>query len=157
MIGKLNTNEIEDLLHQQVIGRIACHADGVTYIVPVSYAYDGEHIYVHTHEGMKVKMMRKNPEVCFETDAMDNMANWKSVIAWGKFEEVSDTNGREDALRSLVGRILPLVSSETTHLCPHWPFPPANLNEIKGIVFRIKLNDKTGRFEKNTAYTSSTS
>jgi len=155
MIGILHENDVEDVLQQQVIGRIACHADGVPYIVPVSYAYDGQYIYVHTHEGMKVNMMRKNPEICFEVDVMDDMANWKSVIAWGKFEEVIAPDDREYALRILVDRILPLPSSETTHLCPHWPFPPDNLNEIKGIVFRVRLNDKTGRFEKNTAYTAS--
>jgi hypothetical protein len=156
MLGKLNAYEIEDLLHQQLIGRIACYADGVPYIVPVSYAYDGQYIYVHTKEGMKVNMMRTSPEICFETDTMDNTANWKSVIAWGKFQELFDKEEREHALRILVDRILPTVSSETTHLCPNWPFPPTNLNEIKGIVFRVKLTDKTGRFEKNTEYTAST-
>lgn len=157
MIGKLNDEEIEQVLQEQLIGRIGCHADGVTYIVPVSYAYDGEYIYVHTAEGMKINIMRKNPGICFETDAMDNMANWKSVIAWGKFEEVTGKQDREYALRQLLDRVLPVVSSETTHLCSHWPFPPANLDEIKGIVFRIKLTEKTGRFEKNTEYSKTSS
>jgi len=56
------------VLTSQLIGRIGCHADNVTYVVPVSYVYDGDSIYSHTHEGMKINMMRENPDVCFEAD-----------------------------------------------------------------------------------------
>ena len=156
MLGKLEPNEIEEVLHRQMIGRIACHADGETYIVPVSYAYDGSYIYVHTRPGMKINMMRKNPYVCFETDIMENMANWKSVIARGNFEELTSPIERQEALKVLLDRILPLESSETTHLSALWPFKPRDNNEIKGIVFRILLVEKTGRFETNNQNVSHT-
>ena len=87
MIGNLTNPEIEDLLLSNVIARIGCHAYGVTYVVPTCYAYDGEFVYCHSEEGMKIDMMRQNPAVCFEVDSLDSMANWKSLIAWGKFEE----------------------------------------------------------------------
>ena len=154
MIGELKPEEIEDVLTHQVLGRIACHANGITYIVPVSYAYDGQYVYLHSKEGKKVSMIRANPDICFETDQMENMANWKSVIAWGKCEELISEKDREAALKSLVERILPLISSETTHLTAHWPFPPEHMGEIKGIVFRIKLLTKTGRFEKSEVHLS---
>ena len=149
MLGILNDKEIETVLSKQVIGRIACHANDLTYIVPISYAYDGHYVYAHTKEGMKIDMMRKNPKICFEVGEMKDMANWKSVIAWGEFEELSEPNLRNEAMKKLVDRILPLVSSETTHLSPHWPFPANDVGEMKGIAFRIKLNKKTGRFESS--------
>jgi len=148
MFGILNEDEIHEVLKSQVLGRIGCNHEGVTYVVPISYAYDGKYIYCHSREGMKVKMMRKNPKVCFEVDEMTNMANWKSVIGWGDFEELTSSEDRKVALDYLVNRILPIVSSETTHLSPHWPFPPKNMEDIKGVVFRIKLESKTGRFER---------
>ena len=83
MFGKLNNEEIEGLIQSQLIGRIGCHADDVTYVVPISYAYDGTYLYGHTYEGMKVDMMRKNPKICFEVDSTRNLANWQSVIGWG--------------------------------------------------------------------------
>ena len=152
MFGKLNTNEIEEVLIQQIVGRIGCHADDTTYIVPVSYAYDGEYIYGHTFEGMKVNMMRKNPKVCFQADKMKekDMANWQSVIAWGEFEELKQPDERRLALQKLNERVLPLISSETMHLSAQWPFPPEDAGSIKGIVYRIRLKEKTGRFEKST-------
>lgn len=152
MIGKLQDNEIEQVLHQQVLGRLGCHADETTYIVPISYAYDGEFIYVHTQEGRKIDMMRKNPKVCFQTDIMKNMANWKTVIAWGEYEELKSEQQRRHALQYLIDRILPIISSETTHLSPQWPFAPEDMNEIKGIVFRIRLQNKSGRFERNEVH-----
>jgi len=149
MFGELTPREIEETIHSQVIGRIGCHADDVTYVVPVSYAYDGEYIYGHAHEGMKVKMMRKNPKVCFEVDIMQNMANWKSVIAWGEFEELTDSKVRHHALQHLLDRILPVITSATTKISPEWPFAPADMASIKGVVFRIRLSQRTGRFENN--------
>ncbi|HKH60810.1 MAG TPA: pyridoxamine 5'-phosphate oxidase family protein [Flavitalea sp.] len=149
MLGVMDIIEIEDVLQRQVVGRIGCHANDITYVVPISYAYDGTYIYGHTREGMKVDLMRINPAVCFQVDDMKDMANWKSVIAWGDYEELDDSADRAKALRVLEGRILPLVSSETTHLSPLWPFPANNIDVIKGIVFRIPLKKKTGRFENN--------
>lgn len=149
MLGKLTMPEIERLLSEEVVGRIGCSNGQMVYIVPISYAYDGEYIYCHTHEGLKVDIMRNNPRVCFEVDHLQNMANWQSVVAHGTFEELVDEKLRKDALQRLHGRVLPLVSSETTHLSRDWPFPPAEFNKIAGVTFRVRLEEKTGRFEKS--------
>jgi nitroimidazol reductase NimA-like FMN-containing flavoprotein (pyridoxamine 5'-phosphate oxidase superfamily) len=148
MLGKLSMSEIEELLHHQLIGRIGCHFEDTMYVVPISYAYDGHYIYCHTHEGMKIDLMRKNPRVCFEVDHMQNMANWQSVISWGEFEELNDEEERSNALHKLHERILPMIASETTHLSVDWPFTPTEINKIEGVTFRILLGEKTGRFEK---------
>jgi len=152
MFGKLNTEEIEQVLMHQVVGRLGCHADDITYVVPVSYAYDGRFIYGRSFEGMKIDMMREDPKVCFQVDIMNNMSDWQSVIAWGIYEELKNPTERNEALHQLMDRRLPLLSSETTHLSPVWPFTPHDISEIKGIVFRILVTKKTGRFEKKYGY-----
>jgi len=149
MFGNLNAAEIENLLRQEITGRIGCHADDVTYVVPISYSYDGTYIYARTFEGMKLNMMRKNPSVCFQVDHMQNMANWQSVIAWGKFEELTEKQLRNNALKHLIDRHVPLIASKTVQLTAEWPFPAVDLEVIKGVVFRIKVEKKTGRFERN--------
>lgn len=148
MFGKLNSTEIEELLHSQFIGRIACHADGLTYVVPISYAYDGTCIYAHALEGKKMKMMRKNPQVCFEVDDTRHLSDWKSVVAWGTFEELTGEEERTSAIRKLEERALPILTSETMHLTPQWPFPTEDGKDVPGIMFRIRLTEKTGRYEK---------
>jgi uncharacterized protein len=154
MIGKLSEQQVEQLLHEKAVGRIGCCADNMPYVVPISYAYDGTFIYGHTREGMKISMMRKNPVVCFEVDELKDFANWRSVITWGRFEELKEQPEREEALKNLVERMLPLVTSETMHLSIDSPFPPKDINSIKGIVFRIRLHHKTGRYEINSVGTS---
>lgn len=148
MFGTLSTLEMEELLQTNILGRIGCHANNTTYIVPISFAYKNKTIYCHSREGRKIEMMRQNPEVCFEVDKLTDLANWKSIIAWGKFQELTDTKERRDALVYLVNRVLPIVSSETTHLSSSWPFPPDDVNEIKGIVFMINITKMTGRYER---------
>jgi len=147
MFGILEADEIDELLKNQIVGRIGCHADGLTYIVPISYAYDGDSVFMHTHEGRKVNIMRKNPSVCFEVEEMVNMANWKSVIAWGTFQEITDHEERNHALTQLSQRIFPLIASKTVHLSDTWPFESDDFPFAGGIVCKIRVTEKTGRFE----------
>lgn len=109
MIGNLADDKIEVLLKNGLVGRIGCHANGVTYVIPVSYAYDGTCIYVHSQERLKMALMRKNPAVCFEVDNTTDTANWQRVIAWDRFEEVIGPEERTKALRLLNDRVLPFT------------------------------------------------
>ena len=68
MLGELSPEEIEEVLRSEITGRIGCHADGRTYVVPVTYGYQRGYVYCHSSEGLKLRMMRKNPVVCFEVD-----------------------------------------------------------------------------------------
>ena len=148
MLGQLFKSQIDLVLYSQVIGRIGCYADKKIYVVPVTYAYDGKFIYAHSKDGMKIKMMLKNPKVCFEVDVMDNMANWRSVIAWGTFEEMNDKAAQTKGMKILMDRLLPLMASETVKPTVHSMRPEMVEKEIKAIVYRIKILESSGRFEK---------
>lgn len=150
MIAKLKPEQIDELLREQIIGRIACTYNGFVYIVPISYAYDGQSIYVHSLEGRKLDIMRQNPKVCFETDNIQDMTNWRSAIVWGTFKELAGEE-RNKALEILLNRPLPPSSSATTHLGSSWPFYDEELKEIGGVVFKIDITEKTGRYETTSA------
>jgi nitroimidazol reductase NimA-like FMN-containing flavoprotein (pyridoxamine 5'-phosphate oxidase superfamily) len=151
MFGQLQLREVEDVISHQLIARLGCYADGKIYVVPISYAYDGEFIYAFSREGMKVDMMRKNPDVCLQMDNLNYMDNWQSVILWGRFEELVEQEERNDALLKLMSRMLPAVTSEMVRISPHWPFPSDQPENVDGVVYRIRITEKTGRFEKNMA------
>jgi nitroimidazol reductase NimA-like FMN-containing flavoprotein (pyridoxamine 5'-phosphate oxidase superfamily) len=148
MLGKLEQPEIEALLSRQVIGRLGCHAQGTTYIVPVNYVYKNGVIYAHSGPGKKIEMMRKNPKVCFEVDDIKNIFSWKSVIAWGTFEEITDIAEQEQTMQALIHRVMPLVEHATDH-----PSHGITANEydigdkIDLIVYKIRIDKVTGRFE----------
>ena len=148
MYGELSAEEIEDVLKNQLLGRIGCHVNDMTYIVPICYAYDGECVYARTYEGMKIKMMRENPKVCFQVEYIESMVNWKTVVCQGEYEELTDTNKRNKGTQILHERVLPLIANKTLELSPHWPFSSIDPDNIQGIIFCIHLREKTGRFEK---------
>ena len=149
MFGKLTAEQIEEVLQTQFLGHLACHADDQTYLIPISYAYENNSLYVHSEDGMKIKMMRENPKVCIQVDERQDMSNWRSVIGWGQFSEITNEEERKKALQLLVSRQLPILSSSTTHLGNNWPFSSTDVAVIPGIVFKITLDKKTGRFEEN--------
>ena len=136
MVGLLSQDEIEALLRRRRIGRIGYCLEDRPYVVPVSYAYDGSAAYVFSGPGRKIDAMRVQPRVCFEVDDIAESAgavDWRSVIADGVYEELTDDAERRAAL-SLLGKICP--GSRTC-----MPVIPAGM-----IVFRIDLGEKTGRF-----------
>lgn len=147
MLISLTPNQIDEVLKTQLVGRIGCHVNNITYVVPISYAYSDDAIYCHSYEGLKIDMMRQNPEVCFEVDVLENLASWKSVIAWGDFEELVDKSDRDDAIKILLSRTLPLISSKTMQLGEEWPFTTTSQDDVKGILFKINVKNKTGKCE----------
>ena len=148
MLGQLNESQIENLLKEQVIGRIACQAQGEIYIVPVNYVYRNDYIYGHSAEGKKIRMMRENPNVCFEVDNIQTVFRWQSVIVNGTYEEIIDIEEKQQAMQGLIHRIMPLVTSPSGH-------PSHGITENEGdigtvvelIVYRIRISEKSGRFE----------
>jgi nitroimidazol reductase NimA-like FMN-containing flavoprotein (pyridoxamine 5'-phosphate oxidase superfamily) len=149
MLGELSARQINAVLFNEVIGRIGCHSNGRTYIVPITYVFDGEAVYAHSADGLKIQMMRANPNVCFQVDQRENLANWRSVVAWGMYQELRE-KAALDALELLIARLSPLVISETAHLHDHLADAPekALKNPPKHIMYRIHLTEKTGRFER---------
>jgi nitroimidazol reductase NimA-like FMN-containing flavoprotein (pyridoxamine 5'-phosphate oxidase superfamily) len=151
MLGWLSSDEIEKLLNSTVVARLGCHAEGRTYVVPITYAYDGESVIVQSADGLKVRMMRLNPYVCIQVDHIEDLANWRSVIAWGRFEELRGPEAAA-ALERLRKRLEPLVVSETTRgadtpAAGETPIRPGNGHAS---VYRIRLTEKTGRFERRS-------
>ena len=148
MLGPLTESQMNNLLTMQAVGRIGYHDNKKSYITPVTYAFDGEYIYGQTNEGLKLDIMRKNPFVCFEVDSMLNMANWESVIAWGHFEELVEGEAIK-AREYLYNNILDLLTSATIHLHEHSSSHEIDdSNRIRHIMYRIKITEKTGRYEK---------
>ena len=149
MIGSMTKDQIEHVFRRGLIGRIGCSAENKTYIIPVTYVFDGNYIYTHSQEGMKIDIMRKNPNVCFEVDSIETMTNWRCVIAWGKFEELVKEGERANALKILNDRLMPYLLSETMRPQGLAHSPHRVEKDRKPVVYRINITEMTGRYEKN--------
>jgi nitroimidazol reductase NimA-like FMN-containing flavoprotein (pyridoxamine 5'-phosphate oxidase superfamily) len=130
MIGSLHPDEVEAVLHRQHVGRLACLANGRPYVVPITYAYTGGDVYGHALPGRKLAALRADPRVCFEVDRCDDTDHWCSVVADGRYEEVTEPAERGTALR-LLAAVEPAVVSA--------------VEDALAVVFRLRLTAKTGR------------
>ncbi len=84
---------LEEILREAEIGRLATSVDGQPYVVPVNFAYRDGRIVLHSHrEGLKMRNIAANPQVCFEVDWGEKMEGdspcaygylYRSVIARG--------------------------------------------------------------------------
>lgn len=145
MMGELDAREIDQVLRSESLGRIGCIANGWPYVVPVTYVYDGEYVYTHSSEGTKLRAMRENPLVCFEVEQIRSMANWRTVVARGRFEQLASEE-EERALQLLITRLSRLETSASARLTR-----TEDVHRREGLVrpvlFRIRLENRTGRYE----------
>jgi|SRR5688572_18446194 nitroimidazol reductase NimA-like FMN-containing flavoprotein (pyridoxamine 5'-phosphate oxidase superfamily) len=148
MLGELNKHQIDNLLLSQAVGRIGVSDNGRPYIVPVTFVYDGKAIICQSREGMKLEILRRNPQVCFEVDSMLDMSNWQSVVVWGAFEELKGESAVK-AREYLFDRVLPLMTVSKIHPAQHEVTAVIDdSNRLKPVMFRIVITERTGRFEK---------
>ena len=149
MIGNLINEQIEELLTRNVLGRIGCNDAEKNYVVPVNYTYDGKFIIAHSVMGMKIEIMRKNPKVCFEVDEMKSFTNWKSVIVWGEYQELTQERDRYYAMKLFVDRMIRMKISQAAIL-PGMNEGRVHLRSpgtVRPIIYRIVITEKTGRYE----------
>jgi nitroimidazol reductase NimA-like FMN-containing flavoprotein (pyridoxamine 5'-phosphate oxidase superfamily) len=138
MIGIMSPEEIESMLRSAQVGRIGCSSTDHPYVVPINYAYDGEFIYGFSTLGRKITVMREQPSVCFEVDEIEGPSIWRCVIAEGQYEELTDESCRQAAMQRLSRDCGATV--------------PRSLDASRNIVvFRIRVTEKSGRFERRDA------
>lgn len=150
MIGNLTDEEIEEVLKENVLGRIGCNDGKKTYVVPINYAYNGQYVIAHSVDGMKIQTMRNNPNVCFEVDEMKSFTNWKSVMVWGQYHELIDERDKYNAIKFYIDRMINVSISETAIPPKIEETKAASLSPviIKAVIYRIVISDKSGRYEK---------
>jgi hypothetical protein len=104
----ISKKEIEWVLQEADVLRIALSEDNRPYLVPMNFAYHDNCIYLHSaSEGRKIDILKKNNRVCFEVDihtqiVEDNkpchwgMRYW-SGIGFGRAHFIDEVNDKKDA------------------------------------------------------------
>src|SRR3989441_12717369 len=97
-----------------------------------AYDTDDERIYSHSLPGRKINALRSHPRACLQVDEMTGDLHWRSVIAFGNFEEIDDNLERAHILRKLLKRF-PLLTPVESRMVQD-AAPP----EL--VVFRIRID-----------------
>lgn len=149
MIGELTQREIKEFFNQHNFGHLGCNDGSKMYIVPISYIYLEDYILCHSRGGMKIDIMRKNPSVCFQVDEVQDYTHWKSLIAWGNYEEIKDKEGIKSAQRHFIDESLNIKFSLSSK-------PPSDEPDNRRIekpsftelvFYKINITEVTGRYE----------
>ena len=95
-----NREEIDAIIGGSELCRLALSVDDAPYLVPLSFGYDGDAIYIHTaRKGKKIDYFEANNRVCFEFernvrfvrntgDACESTFKFESVIGYGTICEL---------------------------------------------------------------------
>ena len=136
MITRLSEVESRALLRGSRLARLGCVAEGYPYVVPVNYVFDGESFLVHSLPGRKIEAMRADPRVCLQVDEIGDHLNWKSVLAYGTYEEITNAAARERAMICLLSLFPELTPVES--------LLAADAAAPSPVVFRVRVERVTG-------------
>jgi uncharacterized protein len=140
LIHELTEGECRDVLKRTNLARLACSRNDQPYIVPIHFDFDGGSFYSFSTLGQKIDWMRANPKVCVEVDDITDQLHWTTVIAFGRYQELTDAS----ADRALRNRARELFEQRR-----EWWLPAAGKLEASEhhvpVVYRIRIDRLTGR------------
>ncbi|MHA1680507.1 MAG: pyridoxamine 5'-phosphate oxidase family protein [Promethearchaeota archaeon] len=101
--------EVEAILKECRVCRLAMSKDNQPYVIPVNYGYENMVIFIHTgKEGMKMDFLKENDKVCIEVDRNCNLIAadsackfsyaYESVVAFGEVSIIDEPAGKRKAL-----------------------------------------------------------
>lgn len=136
MANPLSDFEARDLLVSNTMGRLGCIVDDEPYVVPINYVFAEGFIYSHSLPGRKIDGLREHPRACLQVDEIYSDLEWRSVIAYGVFEEVISPAERRAVLAKLLARFPKLTPVESV-MAQDAAAPDS-------IVFRLRIDRITG-------------
>jgi nitroimidazol reductase NimA-like FMN-containing flavoprotein (pyridoxamine 5'-phosphate oxidase superfamily) len=140
MFTRLAENEATALLGSSRMARLGCIVNGEPYVVPINYYLENGAVYSHSLPGLKISALRQNPNACLQVDHIESDFRWRSVIAFGKYEELTDREERERVLGQLLWNFPGLTPVESVIAEDAGP-PPV-------VVYRIRIDRLTGVAEE---------
>ena len=142
LIHKLSPPECEEVLQRTDLARLACTHDGQPYIVPVHFSFDSDRgcLYSFSTVGQKIAWMRDNPKVCLEVDEIADKDHWTTVLVFGRYQEISDSDQDAETRQR---------AWERFQQRPEWWFPAAaklpSRERHAMVIYRIQIDRVTGR------------
>lgn len=143
--------ECEAVLQFEHYGHLGCSNENQPFVFPVTYVYKDGYLYSHTHEGTKIEILRKNPQVCLQVERVANGYNWESVMCHGIFQEITNSDEQHDIQLMLADQYAAISLDEG-----EVPVSPVlqdlhreSIDDIKkSVIYRIDIKQSTGVREK---------
>lgn len=140
MFLRLSEGESRQILGEGRVARLGCIVDGGPYIVPINYYFENGCVYSHSLKGLKILALKENPKACLQVDVVESDIRWRSVLAFGSYEEVTNPGERSRILNKLLQRFAMLTPVESAIVDDAEP--------SSVIAFRIRIDRISGVAEK---------
>jgi uncharacterized protein len=151
MIRALTDNEIHELLEKESYGHLGyCEGPKKPYVMPITYVYHENALYAFSFEGKKTQVMRKHPDVCFQIEHLRDSTQWRSVMVWGRFEELKGED-REKGMSLILERLWKESNRDHPLFLPFRSSAELlekTKDEESTVLYRIVMTEKTGRLEQ---------
>jgi uncharacterized protein len=100
---KMEENEIEKLISEQFLCRIAFKGNSQPYIAPFQYVFVNGNLYFHfTDYGKKMSFFKQETPVCVEIERYTpNLSECQFVVITGKLRLVEDREERKMAIEKM--------------------------------------------------------
>lgn len=136
--------EIENILKMAMVCRLGLCSGDMPYVVPMCFGYDGKALYFHAAgEGMKLDILRKNPNVCFEAELENEVMvggkacsfsmRYKTVVGFGTAEFVLDAETKIKALDIIVSK----------YSDGSFDYPPKMVDGMT--ILKVEIDSMTGK------------
>jgi nitroimidazol reductase NimA-like FMN-containing flavoprotein (pyridoxamine 5'-phosphate oxidase superfamily) len=136
---------LEEIIHRAQVCRLAMSVDDRPYVIPLCFGYKDGNLYFHcAREGMKLDMVRKNNNVCFECDVdhelvvSESPCEWgikgRSVVGFGKISLIEEPEAKRDALDVIM-----------EHYGGKGPFLYKEKGFEKALIMKVKIERMTGK------------
>ena len=135
MMKMLSDDDARKLFESAKVMRLGCIVNGEPYVVPISCMLEGNYLYSHSLKGLKISALRENPRACVQVDEIDSDFSWRSAIAFGRFEELTNPDERSAVLNKLF-KVFPLLTPVESTIALD-----GLAQEV--IVFRIRIDRLT--------------
>src|SRR5438067_4871784 len=121
--GSYDRETIDAILDAGSIAHVGVVADGQPFVIPMLYARDGEHIYLHGSPLSRlVGSLAVAVPMCLTVRLLDGLVparsafhhsvNFRSVVVLGEGHAISHPERKQEALRRIVEHVVPGRSAE---------------------------------------------
>ncbi len=102
-LPKMEKPEIEKLLREQLLCRIAFKGGEYPYMAPFQYVFMDGSLYFHfTEYGKKMKLLERDKRVCVEIEKYKpDLSEYSFVVLRGKLKVVADWQERDKVIRMM--------------------------------------------------------
>lgn len=112
-----DANTVAAILDAAIICNVAFQVDGAVHAVPTNYWREGEHLYIHGAKASRMIKALMEGESCITIaqadglvlarSAMHHSLNYRSVVIYGRFEQVTDPVEKQRSLQAFIDGLYP--------------------------------------------------